>query len=195
MQGDCFPFCVSIGSLKTQSYNGSLTPLDDDGMRISGWRAIVYVINDTLCEFLGVIMGIFLTLFLTQQYNNGVIVLSASAGESFFTNKAYMISTGLVPPVLNFYFHRSKPNVSCLDHSSVTDIADRMWIRHTEQEGSLASASRGFPVVIVFHTIATACCWFMDMQQSHQLQNVKMIESLKRELADAKSENASKKQK
>ena len=154
-----------------------------------------YVINDTLCEFLGVIMGVLLTIFLTQQYNAGSVLLLGAGirQETFYTNKAYMFSTGLVPPVLNFYFHRSKASVSCLDHASVTTLADRMWTRYTEKEDSLASAVRGFPIVIIFHTIATACCWFMEMQQSQQIHNIKMVESLKRELAQARAEHAIKK--
>lgn len=177
-----------------KSYNGALTPLDDDSLRISGLQAIFYVINDTLCEFLGVIMGCCISFFLTQQFNGGRIVLSTSAGESFFTNKAYMMATGLVPAVLNFYFKRSKIDVSCLDHDYSTISADTTWVRHTEKEGSLSSAVRGFPVVIVFHVITTVCCWFMEMQQSQQIKNVKMMENFKKELADAKAENASKKE-
>lgn len=179
-----------------KSYNDSLTPLDDSSLRISGYRAIYYIVRDALCEFCAVIMGILLTVFLIQQYNAGSVILvnSAQQQESFLTNKAYMISTGFVPPVLNFYFHRSKANVSsCLEHSSVTILTDRMWTRHAEQDDSLASAVRGFPVVIVFHTIATICCWFMEMQQSQQQKNINMIEALKRDLATARAENAAKK--
>lgn len=139
-------------------------------------------------------MGILLTVFLTQKQGEVVLVNPSGAThrESFFTNKAYMVATGLVPPVINFYYHRSKPNLSCLDHSTVA-LADGLWTRHSESEDSLASAVRGFPVVIIFHTIATACCWFIEMQQAQQNRNVKMIENLKRELADARAEHASKK--
>ena len=176
-----------------QSYNKSLTPLDDDSMRISGLKAILYVAQDCLCELLGVIMGALLTVFLTQLYN--ATTSGASLLASFSTNKAYMIATALLPPILHLYFVRSKEaNVaSCLDHSGVTKLADRMWTRHTEEEGNLASAVRGFPVVAIFHTIATVCCWFMEMQQKQQTKNRKMLENLKSELAVAREEHETKK--
>ncbi|CAB9520574.1 expressed unknown protein [Seminavis robusta] len=178
-----------------KSYNKSLTPLDNDNLRISGYRAMYYVLNDTLCEFLGFVMGILCTLFLNQLYNEATVVVvngRQQPTDSFFTNYYYMFSTGLVPPVLNFYFHRSKANAtkSCID---AVAGADGLWTRHAQEDEVMAKAVRGFPVVIIFHTICTVCLWFMAFQASQQSNNLLLLEKLKRELAEARKENESKK--
>lgn len=169
-----------------KSYNKSLTPLDDPSMKVSGLQALKLVLLDNMCEVLAVAMGACLTLFLTQMHAAEQVVLinTSAKRDSFFTNVAYMVATGLVPPVLNFYFHRSKSDVkSCMD--SVAGVGDRMFERYTEHEDSMASKVRGFPVVVVFHTIATACCWFIEMQQSQQNRNIRMIEGMKRDLVNS----------
>jgi hypothetical protein len=129
--------------------------------------------------------------FLNQMNNQAVISLVTINGttkpqDSFVTNMYYMISTGLVPPILNFYFTRSKANAtkSCLDHSSVA-LSGGLWERSTLEDEKMATAVRGFPVVIIFHTVATACCWFMEMQRGQQHTNMQMLEKFKRELAQA----------
>jgi hypothetical protein len=174
-----------------KSYNKSLTPLDNESWRVSGYRAIYYVINDTLCEFLSFVMAALVTLFLNHMNNQSIISLvtingTPRAQETFVNNKYYMISTGLVPPILNFYFTRSRVNVtrSCLDHSSVV-ISGGVWTRSTMEDETMAAAVRGFPVVIIYHAVATVCCWFMEMQRGQQSTNMQMLEKFKRDLAQA----------
>jgi len=151
-----------------------------------------YVLNDTFCEFLGFVMGIFLTLFLTQQYDSAMVTLvNASSNtaplpvtdDSFITNKLYMISTGLVPPMVNLYFVHNKKKTaqsapSCLDAFPLAQVGGAIWERHAATNATV----RGFPVVIVFHLIATGSCWFMDMQHKQHNKNIIALEKLRREL-------------
>ena len=183
--------------LSLQSYNKAL---DNDSLRLSGLQAVYYVIYGSFCEMLGFLMGIFLALFLRQLYNEAAVTLVAPSGaiqrESFFTNKLYMVATGLVPPLINLYFHiqstteNNNTPPSCLDHASLA-ISNRsmVWKRYGEDHANM----RGFPVVIIFHTVATACCWFMDMQQSQQNNNLLGLEKLRKELTTARTELATKK--
>ena len=107
-----------------------------------------------------------------------------------------MVATGLVPPLINLYFHiqstteNNNTPPSCLDHASLA-ISNRsmVWKRYGEDHANM----RGFPVVIIFHTVATACCWFMDMQQSQQNNNLLGLEKLRKELTTARTELATKK--
>jgi len=182
--------------------------VEHNNLQLSGRSAIYYILYYSFCEMLGVIMAVMLALFLRQCYNHAAVALVAPAPlsdgmatnqESFFTNKFYMVATGLVPPMVNLYFHiqssssssaRNSTNASCLDQ---IPLAQRLeWTRYAQDHGD---AVRGFPVVLIFHIIATACCWFMDMQQSKQSHNLLALDKLKQELTTTKMENDSKKKK
>ena len=126
--------------------------MDDDSWRISGYKALHYILQDSFCEFLGFLMGIFLSLFLYQQHQQLSVTIIQVVGkvqprESFFTHKLYMIATGMVPAMINLYItHRNKSidmatttPLSCLDQSSVVLRDSIMWERHG------GNTVRGFP--------------------------------------------------
>lgn len=179
--------------------------LENDNLRISGKQAIFYVLYGSFCEMLGFFMGVALALFLRQMYNHAAITLVTPEGtiekNSFFTNKCYMVATGLVPPTVNLYFHiqaetqKSLANgivPSCMDHPSLSIMSQKItWQRYGEDHLS----QRGFPVILIFHIVATACCWFMDMQQSQQRTNLNALEKLRKELTTAQTETTIKKKK
>lgn len=180
-----------------KSYNRALDA--NDNLRLSGKQAIYYVTYGTFCEMLGFIMAVLLALFLRQLYNTAAVTLIAPSGaiqkESFVTNKLYMVATGLVPPLINMFYHihQSTANTefpSCLDHSSIKAMGGNVaFKRYTEDHPVV----RGLPVVVIFHVVATCCCWFMDMQQSQQNVNLLGLEKLRKELAITRTEQATKK--
>ena len=103
-----------------------------------------------------------------------------------------MVATGLVPAIINFYYHRTQNSKTCLEHANIP-LTNIQWERGDvmgENNDSLTEKMRGFPVVVLFHIIATACCWFMNFQQAQQNRNVLTIEKLKRDLVEARAENA-----
>ena len=181
--------------------------LDNDNLRLSGKQAIFYVLYGSFCEMLGFLMGVSLALFLRQMHNHAAVTLITPEGtiektDSFFTNKFYMLATGLVPPTVNLFFHIRAENdksiangtvPSCMDHPSLYIMSQKLaWQRYGEDH---PSATRGFPVNLIFHIIATACCWFMDMQQSQQHNNLNSLEKLRKELTTARNETENKKKK
>lgn len=189
----------------TQSYNKAMQSLDNDNLRLSGKQAIFYVLYGSFCEMLGFLMGVFLALFLRQMHSQAAVTLVTPDGKieknSFFANKFYMVATGLLPPLVNLFFHIQAENnkstadgtiPSCMDHPSLSIMSQKIsWQRYGEDHPSL----RGFPVIIIFHIVATACCWFMDMQQSQQHTNLDALEKLRKELTTAQTKNAIKKSK
>lgn len=153
-----------------------------------------YAINDSLSEILGLTIGVLLTLFLNQFYQESLVMVTTPAGtspnESFFSNKYYMFATGLVPAVINFYYLSTKKTGTCLEQSGIS-LSNVIWDREDIGDDSVVSKMQGFPVIVVFHVIVTACCWFMDFQRSQQNHNVLLLEKLKRDLAKTRAGNAS----
>lgn len=202
------PMSKCLYDVKT--YNKSITPLDDqEHLTITYLQAIWFMCQDTVCELLSICMAILLSIFLKQQYNQSEIMLINTKdstqinNKSFFSNPLYMITTTIFVPIINIYFHQQSKrgnnndvestshHHSCLEFSSIVRDDHTFWQQLQQadgEDGSTASTTRnggggGFPVVLVFHVIATACLWFMNMQQSQQQRNLQLLEKLKQEYA------------
>ncbi len=99
---------------------------------ITGLKAVKFIFSESFCELLGVIIASLLSYFLALSKDSP---LELDAWP-------YVASSALVPPCLGFYFHSK--NLGCLG----TGIDD-------------SSATRQFPVVVIYHTIVTFAAMFM----------------------------------
>jgi hypothetical protein len=88
-----------------------------------------------------------------------------------FSDQYYMIATGLIPLQVAAYFQNQK--MGC---AHLVDGAEPL--------------DRDFPISMVFHTIVTICCWFMNYQMQLRNDEVKAVADMRRTLASAERKAA-----
>ena len=65
----------------------------------------------------------------------------------------------------------------------------------TDSDQNLANQlgeDRSFPISLVFHTIVTLCCWFMNYQMQRRNDAVKQVMDMKKILQNAERQAATK---
>jgi hypothetical protein len=131
---------------------------------VSGWQATIMVLNDSVVELLSLICGICLIMCLNNPINH----------RDFAT--ASFRTSCICIPVIVFQYHGSKKVIGCLDDEMMQHVMDK-----TEEK-----VKRGFPVILVFHTITTLALFFMQFQAKKMNENVRIMLKLKEELTEAR---------
>jgi hypothetical protein len=132
--------------------------------QISGANVLLLLFSDTFPYICAVVISACLSFFLILE----------TPGS--FSDSRYVVANAFLPVMIGSHFV-NKDRTSCLA---------------TEQSAMIQPEplSRSLPVVAVFHIIVTLCCWFISYQEQQQAQNIRMVESLQRDLDEAKKSRA-----
>lgn len=155
---------------------------------ITGKEVILLVLSDSMVHLLAIVMAASLSFFLLHQQESSASPAKQQEKQQqkqmLFSNPRYMLSNACIPPLLALYFGSQKAGKysSCLD----MDLLEQAQVEPVERQRSL-------PVVLIFHVIVTFCLWFMDMQQDQILTNIQKVDTLRRELLQAREQDKSKK--
>lgn len=137
---------------------------------MSGFQAFVAVLNDSVAELL----SLFCTAFLLW-------CLSLPMANKDFSSLPYRLSCVCIPLIVSMYF--SKKEVGCISDES---------FQHTIEDAPERPA-RGFPVILIFHTIVSLSLWFMQYQVGQHDQNIEIVKKLKKDLMEVPEESDAKK--
>jgi len=156
-------------------------PNANDPRIVSGAQAVTLVLRDAAAVVLGIVMASLLCAWLQK-----------AAGEQTadLTHPLYRTAQSCVLPVLGIFYYQTfhKQTNTCLEDLLLRDDDDE---QPTLPQGlELPSATNkknaaGFPVVLVFHAIVTACVWFMNKQRTTLLQSEAAVQELRDELQQA----------
>jgi len=135
---------------------------EDD--RISGAKAALLVVSDSMVPLASVAMAGALAFFLNLK-----------DPPADFSHRYYMIANACIPVILALHFNRQ--SFGCADE----------FLAKAKMEPE--ERTRGFPVVLVLHVIVTLCCSFMNMQMNQQEKNEKLVAKLRKDLEEAQAEN------
>ena len=154
----------------------------DDPRIVSGAQAVTLVLRDAAAVVLGIVMASLLCAWLQKATGEATADL---------THPLYRTAQSCVLPVLGILYYQTfhKPTNTCLEDLLLRDDDEQ---QPTLPEGlELPSATTkpksaaGFPVVLVFHVIVTACVWFMNKQRTKLLQSELAVQELRDELQQA----------
>lgn len=151
-----------------KAFNQVVVVGEQEEERISGARVFVLVLGDAMPYVFAIAISASLAFFLILEE------------PGTFSDRRYMFANALLPPMVVMFF-RNKDNPSCLNEDQLVKV-----------DIDESDRSRSLPVVVVFHLIVTICYWFMDHQRQQQAKNLKMMEDLKRDLADARKGGSTK---
>lgn len=130
---------------------------------ITGFGALMAILNDSHVELLGIACaGCLLWCLSLPMVNRD------------FSTIPYRLSCSFIPMIVSLYF--SNKTMGC--------IKDEM-AEHTIEDLPERSA-RGFPLVLVFHTIVSISLWFMQYQVGQHQKNIDMVEKLRKDLKEAR---------
>lgn len=132
---------------------------------VAGWQAAIMVLNDSIVELLSLICGLCLILCLNKPIN-----------YRDFETASFRTSCICIPLIV-FQYHGSKQNLGCLDDT---------MMQHVKGTADEAPVKRGFPVILVFHTVTTLALYFMQYQARKMDENVRIMLKLKEELTEAR---------
>jgi hypothetical protein len=163
---------VSVIRYCCQEFNADKQ--DDDESRISGLQAAKIVMQDSLCEIMGILMMSCLCRFLLEQPQGDIV-----SKPPTFSNPFYLTATVLVPLQIASYYNSK--TLGCLSATQDEFAAGEK----AEEE----LKPRNFPVTVLFHSIVTAACWFMDWQMQNKDKEVQEVLDLKEKLEKAKEAN------
>ncbi|KAL9183890.1 hypothetical protein ACHAXT_004746 [Thalassiosira profunda] len=144
---------VSIHQLQS-SIGACIREIKDGGEGyVSGMEAVKLIFGDSFCELLGVVVASLLAYFLA---------LSKTASLEL-DHWAYLLSSALVPVCVGVFFQSSK--AGCISEDVNVEMPD---------EG--AKDRHQFPVIVIYHTIATVSHWFMKSGMQKCEDHVKLVE-------------------
>jgi hypothetical protein len=131
---------------------------------MSGFQALLAVVNDSFVEIMGIACA-------------GCLLwcLSLPMRDRDFSTLPYRLSTACIPMIVSLYF--SNRTMGCLK--------DEPMMQHTIEDPPERTA-RGFPVILIFHTIVSISLWFMHFQVKQHFKSVEMVLKLKKDLMDAR---------
>jgi hypothetical protein len=104
--------------------------------------------------------------------------------KSIFSHPAFLLAQSCILPIFSILWYQ-RNSESCLEffpnyHPQQEQVDDT-------GNNIAAKASTGFPVVLVFHCIASLSIWFMQ-KQTRQLQiNIQAVQQLRQEIGQAPS--------
>ncbi|KAI2492183.1 hypothetical protein MHU86_22379 [Fragilaria crotonensis] len=154
---------------------------------VSGWEAARFMANDSVVEIMGLILVAALTLFLSDPLQRPNLT---------FADRHYMVATALIPLQITSYFQNEKKIgciqplmerygdliLSAISSTSSTTTSD------ADSDQNLPDPfgeDRSFPISLVFHTIVTLCCWFMNYQMQRRNEAIKQVMHMKKILENA----------
>lgn len=157
----------------------------DDGLGlevVTALQAMQIVLRDALTPLMSLVMTSALAFFLTMD------------PPADFSSVPYMIANACLPIVMGLYFQQSKNNGSSSGTETTLTTAacidDRLALINLEPN---ERKKMDFPVVLVFHGIVTACCWFMQVQLRAHVKNLHDVEQLRKDLIGEGQGQSSKK--
>jgi len=168
---------LAIGLHQAQTFIGGcvkdiklLNEQRNPEQRIPGYEAFGIVVKDSMEYIVGLFMTGALGFFLVKQDPPGN-----------FSSLPYTIANACIPIVFAFRYNR--PAFGCVDEALL------------ELELQPTKRSVGFPVVLLFHCIVTACYWFMGVQAKQQENNVRAVQKLRKDMEEVeeKRRNSAKK--
>jgi hypothetical protein len=141
------------------------------------WKALPFFWNDSMCEIVSIVMACVLAAFLCERppYRD-------------FASLRFQIATSMIPLIIAL-FYKKKP-LGCLQGTAWQEELSFLQL----PESSTSVRMRGFPVVVIFHAMVTASIWFMIRQRKHHTLNVALVEKLRKEMSEMKT-NANRSQK
>ena len=116
----------------------------------TGTEAIKVIFTDSFCELIGVIISSLLAYFLALSTTKSMEL----------DHWSYMVSSGLVPICLSFFFHVK--SVGCYGDDIDTEKVVVDDKRHQ------------FPAVVIYHTIVTLAFYFMKNGMKQCEDHVKL---------------------
>jgi hypothetical protein len=131
---------------------------------MSGFQALYAVVNDSFVEIMGIACA-------------GCLLwcLSLPMRDQDFSTLPYRLSCACIPMIVSLYF--SNKTLGCLKDEPV--------MQHTIEDPPERTA-RGFPVILIFHTIVSISLWFMHFQIQQHFKNIEMVSKMKKDLLDAR---------
>jgi hypothetical protein len=152
-----------IKAVNRQTNNGATA-------MISWKEAIGFVLQDTLCEWIGICLAASLAYFLLSKRPHD------DTGVKWSAAMPYVISSALIPIQLSTYFQTKELAGGCLRDGSSSN-----------EEGRAPN----FPVAVIFHVICTAAYFFMKYGIDKCMDNIEMVNDLMQKLEQAKSTSSS----
>eukprot|EP00957_Ditylum_brightwellii_P162042 12337299-Ditylum_brightwellii.AAC.1 len=141
---------------------------ENDPNTVPGSQAILIVLNDSVCELLGIVL-VSLTTYFTAMRD--------PPGDR--TSWPYIAAHALVPLQLAL-FYQTKIRKGCIPDPAMEHLMDG-------NEAELKT--RSFPLAVLLNLMISAAYWFMRHSLDKCDENIKMIEKLKLQLAEAKKKN------
>jgi hypothetical protein len=151
-----------------KSFNASETKIQES---IASLDALRIILHDSMENLVGLVMTICLVRFLSSRRYR------ARAG--FSTSLSYMMANACAPIIISLNYQRARNqerSASCISHLQPRDES-------LEVPDAGPRSSSPFPVILVFHILATACVWFMDAQAKQHEKNVLAVERLRADLS------------
>ena len=152
---------------------------------VTTWKAVALVIGDSLLYVLGSAMSICLVFFLAN-----------SANKTFF-DPWFLLASACMPAIVALRLAEEARRSDLTDRGEDICCLQRSWLLNAlavrpEDSGCAiaqppvedASTDFGFPIVIVFYGIVTACVWFMTYQAQQQTNNLRTVIRLRTELQE-----------
>lgn len=150
---------------------------------------------------MGLIMVAVLALFLSssdpprlQRDRNDDNDNNSTITNLSFSDRHYMIATALIPMQIASFFQNNERKIGCLEPlrerfgdlifsatattTPLTDSNDHDVLIHTGED-------RPFPLSLIFHTVVTLCCCFMNYQMQRRTAAVKQVMDMKKILQNA----------
>mmetsp|Transcript_3813 Transcript_3813/g.5132 ORF Transcript_3813/g.5132 Transcript_3813/m.5132 type:complete len:253 (-) Transcript_3813:137-895(-) len=145
--------------------------LDDDGNAIPGTQAILIILNDSMCELVGIVLVALSAYFTALRDPPGT-----------FSSWQYLCANAIVPLQLAL-FYQSKTRKGCIPQGPDLNV----FLDAVDEEGNVKE--RTFPIAIIVNVVISAAYFLMKSGMEQCDANVDTVEKLKRQLKEAQEKN------